>query len=457
VADAARRAVETNEPFGLGVFSAERARRRAVEVTFWAMPIVSVAAMRRAFFDAGAEYGDVVYWSKPADWRMQITTPNNSTYYLNVTTNLADGPVVVEIPRAEGAGVFGSFNDAWQVPLADYGPEGDDRGAGGKYLLLPPGYDGEVPQGYLVVRSPTFNVYSFARLIPASSSEDDVAAALDLARRIVTYPLAASGSPRPSRHIDRSGELYDGIAPFDLGFFELLAQMLAEEPVAERDLVATAMAASIGIAKGEPFAPDHDMAAALTEGVECAHRELMDSVTNVNRIWPRGQWGVAGGSFGPRTEFTFRAGDTYSTDERAGAYFHGRAPPKHVGAATMYLVSARDRDGDLLYGSATYTLRVPADVPARQYWAVTVYDLRTSSFLIGAPKSSIDSYADLDTNSDGSVDLVFSATPPDGNQANWVYVEPGQPFQLAFRLYGPEPAARDGSWTLDDLVQLGDG
>src|SRR5262245_54809452 len=147
--------------YGLRVFSPERVERRAIELALWGMPIVSTAAMRRAFFAAGAEYGDV-YFSKPADEKFQVTTPNMSTYYANITFNTSEGPVVVEIPPAEGAGIFGSFNDAWQVPAGDFGPEGEDAGKGGSYLLLPPGYGDAVPDGYIPVRLNTFNGYSWS-------------------------------------------------------------------------------------------------------------------------------------------------------------------------------------------------------------------------------------------------------------------------------------------------------
>src|SRR5271163_3346474 len=100
-------------------------QRRAVEAVIWGMPIVSVDAMRQAFFrDAGAKYGDIIYFSKPSDWKFQFTTPNASTRYVYFNFNLKNGPVVLEVPPTVGAGLFGSLLDAWQKPLADVGPEG---------------------------------------------------------------------------------------------------------------------------------------------------------------------------------------------------------------------------------------------------------------------------------------------------------------------------------------------
>jgi hypothetical protein len=81
------------------------------------MPLVSFDAMREAGIrDAGAKYNDIIYFSTPSDWQFQFTTPNASTRYVYFNLNLADGPVVIDVPAAVGAGLFGSLTDAWQVP-----------------------------------------------------------------------------------------------------------------------------------------------------------------------------------------------------------------------------------------------------------------------------------------------------------------------------------------------------
>jgi hypothetical protein len=128
--------------------------RRAVEAAIWGMPIVSFDAMREAFFrDAGAKYGDIIFWSKPSDWKNQTTTPNASSLYVYFNFNSKDAPVVLEFPAAVGAGLFGTILDAWQTPLTDVGPQGEDQGKGGKYLLLSPDFKGEIPTGYIPIRS----------------------------------------------------------------------------------------------------------------------------------------------------------------------------------------------------------------------------------------------------------------------------------------------------------------
>src|SRR5262245_51715818 len=200
------------------------------------MPIVSVHAMRHAFFqDAGAKYGDIVYWSKPADWRNQTTTPNGSSRYVYFNFNTKNGPVVLEVPPAAGAGLFGSLLDAWQVPMADVGPAGEDAGKGGKYLLMPPGFKEQPPAGYLPVRCATYNGYGLFRAIPEDASDSAVQRAIALIRRLRLYPLSQAASPHEQKFIDMSGELFDGIVRFDESFFVSLAHMLDEEPALPRD------------------------------------------------------------------------------------------------------------------------------------------------------------------------------------------------------------------------------
>ena len=188
-------------------------QRRAIDAAIWGMPIVSMNAMRQAFFrDAKAKYNDIVYWSEPSDWRNQTTTPNGTVRYVYFNFNTKTGPVVVEIPPAVEAGLFGSLLDAWQTPLIDVGPRGEDQGKGGKYLLLPPDFKGEAPSGYIIVRAPTYNGYSLLRAIPKSSSAADVSNTIALVKEMRLYPLANAGNPPQQRFVDMTGKLFDGIA-----------------------------------------------------------------------------------------------------------------------------------------------------------------------------------------------------------------------------------------------------
>src|SRR3954470_2416932 len=134
---------------------AERAtHRRAIEAVIWGMPAVNYDLMRQAMLRVtNAKENDIVFWSKPADEKNQTLTPNPDSIYLMCFYNTKIvGPVVLDVPPAEGGSFAGNIVNAWQMPLEDAGPDGADAGKGGKYLLLPPGYKEKVPDGYIVLK-----------------------------------------------------------------------------------------------------------------------------------------------------------------------------------------------------------------------------------------------------------------------------------------------------------------
>ena len=114
----------------------------------------------------------------------------------------------------------------------------------------------------------------------------------------------------------------------------------------------------------------------------------------------------------------------------------------------------RDSDGVLLDGSSLYRLRVPKEVPARDFWSAIVYSMKTKGFIENASKVGISSYekVELKANPDGTIDLYFGPKPPEGMESNWLPT--GEPFFLIFRLYGPEKALFEKTWTMPDLEKV---
>jgi hypothetical protein len=362
---------------------------------------------------------------------------------------------VIDFPAAVGAGLFGSIMDAWQVPLTDVGPEGEDEGKGGKYLLLPPDFKGESPAGYIPLRFATNNGYAAFRAIPKTRSEEDTAKALALVKQLRLYPFAQTASPPAQRHIDITGKLFEGIATMDDTFFDSLAKMVNEEPVQTRDLVAMGQLRSLGIEKGKAFKPDAQTRAILKKAAAEAHAGFMDAATRITPYWPSAKWGSAPYlATGVSTGFTFQTGDLLNADNRGALFFFACAVPKELGAATMYLVAAKDATGAALEGAKSYRLNVPPNVPAKQFWAVTVYDLETAAFIRESPKVEINSYQDLQKNADGSVDVFFGPTAPAGKESNWIHTAPGKTWVAAFRFYGPEPAIKDKTWIMGDIEPI---
>jgi hypothetical protein len=429
----------------------------ALQAAVWGMPIVSMEAMRQAFFrDAQAEYGDVLYWSEPADWKLQLTTPNASSRYVWIQFNTHGGPVVLDLPAAVGAGLFGSINDAWQVPVVDVGPAGEDAGKGGKYLLLPPDYQGEVPSDHIAVRLATYNSYAALRAIPEGSTEADVQRALALVRKISVYPFSEEqASPPHQELIDMTGKLFDAIVRFDASFFASLARMLNEEPALARDAEILKQLELLGIQKGKEHAPEGAMQLLLNSAARDAQAHFMRQLPLAGTaFWADRKWRLPS-DVGMRTGFSFVEAGELDIEQRALMFFLGCAPPAKLGKASVYLAAYVDRAGQVLSGDSTYTLHVPANVPARQFWAATVYDATTAAFVRESPRVEINSYDQrVQKSPDGSVDLYFGPTAPPGHETNWIPTPSGHRWFMLFRLYGPAPALHDQSWKLSDLEML---
>lgn len=430
--------------------------RRGVEVAIWGMPIVSVDAMRQAFFrDARAKYGDIVYWSKPADAKFQFTTPNASTYYAYFNYNTRQGPLVLEVPAASGGTrLSGSLIGAWQAPLADIGPDGEDKGQGGRYLLMPPAIARRDPPDYIAVPSDTYNGYGLLRVTPASSSESDVAAALNLVKKLRLYPLARTSAPPEQRFIDMAGTLFDGSVRFDDTFFDSLARMVDEEPIQQRDLVAMGQLHSIGIQKGRPFTPDQATRDVLRRAADEAHLTFMENAMVGDPFWPDKHW-LQPAIVGPKTGFAYETGDRLEIDERGMIFFLAFAAPKKLGASSFYVGAFRDNAGDSFRGDRLYRLHVPAHVPAKQSWSATIYDAETSCFIRDSPRLGVDSFDQkIQRNADGSVEVFVGPKPPAGHESNWIYTKPGKHWFSFFRFYGPEKPLFEKSWKLMDFEKL---
>jgi hypothetical protein len=430
--------------------------RRAVEAAIWGMPLVNTDAMRQAYFrDVGAKYNDICYFSKPQDWKFQVTTPNASTNYVYFNFNLKDGPVVVEIPAAVDAGLLGSMVDAWDEPMADIGPAGEDQGKGGRYLLLPPDYKGDAPAGFFPLRYPTYNGYALYRAIRNGTTDADAAAALALVKKLRVYPLAQAANPPEQRFIDIYGKTFDGIANFDERFFESFNRMVQEEPVRQGDMVMMGMLKSIGIEKGKDFKPDAATQSILRSGAQEAQANFIGMLTSYSQPWwPDRKWSPPDPK-GVKTGFTYQTADALDVDARGFANFAAFAMPKKTGTSLVYLFTFRDSRGERLRGERTYTVRIPANVPAKQYWSMIVYAVDTAALIREAPVVTLDSYNQaMQRNADGSVDIYFGPKPPAGKEANWIYTAAGSAFFPAMRFYDPDKPLFDRTWKLPDLEQI---
>jgi hypothetical protein len=439
----------------------ERAiHRRAVEAVIWGMPAVNFDLMLHAFITNGGAANQVPYWSRLLDGTNQSLTPNPDTIYLNpfYDTKLA-GPMVLEIPPAEGGSITGSIDDCWQNALEDVGPAGVDKGAGGKYLILPPGHDGAMPDGYIAIQSDTWQGYALLRSNVKSGSEADVAAAVAYGRQVRFYPLSQAADPPETHFVDLAGKLYDATIPYGVRFFRSLARMVGYEPWLPRDRAMIDPLRTLGIAKGKTFDPDAAtqkilISAALEAQVwlDAHYEEVFDPP-----FYPGGHWALpALPEVAEGMPSLFAAPDAYPTDGRGITYSMAYFSAKHIGVGQYYLMTIRDRDGHPFDGGATYRLRVPPDAPVRLYWSATAYDRNTHALIRDVPRASRASNSpEIVTEPDGSVALWFGPRAPAGREGNWVPTRAEHGFEVLFRIYGPEKAFFDKSWVLPDVEKIG--
>ena len=433
--------------------------RRAVEAVIWGMPVVNYELMYQEMVrKVHGDFNQVLYWSRLLDSNNQTLTPNPDVIYMMPFFNTKEvGPVVLEIPPADGGVFNGSLMDRWQAAIEDVGPGGVDKGKGGKYLFLPPGFDRtKVPAGYIPMPSDTYEGYALLRSVLKSGSEADVAKAVAYARRVKIYPLSQAKHPPETKFVDASGVEFDSTIPYDLSFFESLDRMVQAEPWLERDRAMIDQLKTIGIERGKPFSPDSSTRQILGDAILEA-KAWFDARYDLLPPYYEGKhW------FFPITEemhqsvmADWRVPDSYPVDARGTVYTLAFFSAKHVGQAQYYLLTGKDRDGQPLGGRTSYRLHVPANAPVTQYWSMTVYNRDTHTFIRGARSVGRSSQTPgLKKNEDGSVDIFFGPTAPNGDEANWVPTDPKGRFEVLARFYGPKPPLFDKTWQLSDVERV---
>ena len=179
------------------------------------------------------------------------------------------GPVVLEIPPADDGVFNGSIMNYWQAAIEDVGPGGVDKGKGGKYVFLPPGYKDKVPAGYIAMPSDTYQGYALLRSVLKSGSDADVAKAVAYSKRIKLYPLSQAANPPATTFVDASGVVFDCDDPLRPAASSSRSnEMVQAEPWLERDKAMIDQLKTIGIERGKPFNPDAKTKEILTDAVQ---------------------------------------------------------------------------------------------------------------------------------------------------------------------------------------------
>jgi hypothetical protein len=435
---------------------------RGVEAFLNGVPAASLEALRRGMVGLGALTSQqCVIFDQLMDSNPLFLTGNTDTVYASAILDLdRDGATVVEVPPGCGPG---TVNDAWFRFVVDMGAPGPDRGHGGRYLILPPDHEGDVPEGYFTVTSPSYTNWLILRGLLVDGRPDTAAGIFREGLRV--YPLAAAAHPPVMQFVSGSGRNVNTIHANDATFYEELHSVIDREHLDVVDAETRGLLASVGIRKGHPFAPDERMAGILKDAAAVGNatarslffrpRDPDAYIYDNGSHWKTGfvggdyRWltddGAGGRNLDARTYFFYVA--TVNTPAMA---------LKMVGVGSQYAILDVDRDNDYLDGARTYRLTIPADPPAKDFWSVVAYDPQSRSELrTSQPYPSKNSAKDrLEKNDDGSVDLYFGPSAPKGRETNWIQTAPRKGWFIVLRLYGPLEPWFDQTWRPGELDQV---
>jgi len=422
--------------------------QRGVQAFLTAIPSANLVSMRHGLREIGAVDGTVAISETLLDSKALWLTPNTDTVYAASWIDLKNGPVVIESPPE----CLGIVDDFWFHYVTDLGFVGPDKGKGGKFLFLPPGYKGEVPEGYYVFRPRTFGNWYLSRGFLVDGSPE---ARVDIIKKHTRiYPLSQAANPPEQKFINITGIPHNTILANDYGFFEQVNQLVQDEPNEAMDPETMGLLASIGIEKGKPFAPDARMKKILTESAAVGNATvralLVKPRDKANFYYSDSTWSnplLVGGY-----EYLQQPGVRSLDARTTGFYYYTGSTPamsmKMIGMGSQYAYTFVDSEGKPLDGAKTYEVHLPPNIPAKNFWSMIVYDNQTRSELqTDQPYPSLGSQKkDLVINPDKSVDVYFGPSAPAGKEANWLQTIPGKGWNPMVRLYGPLEPWFDKTW-----------
>jgi hypothetical protein len=422
----------------------------ATQAYLWGIPIASFANLQYYLHQDFKFTQTEFFVFGTLEEKLGVLTANATTPYIGATPDLTKtGPLVVDMPAGSLAGMIDDF---WQRPITDIGLVGPDKGKGAKYLITPPGYKGEKPEGYRVFESPTNNIFLAIRIIEPDPKKG---AALKAAFRI--YPYKDRASAKKGVYTSPPSKYFFG-PPRGMAFWERLHEILNREVVAERDRFFLAMLKRVGIEKGKPYNPTPRQKKLLEEAAFVG--EAMAKANDLAKrstepYWKGANWKIALG-----LDPTQRMKNYDQLDERAEWMYEAVTTSAGMvtttpGVGSIYLAAYADKDGDWLEGGKSYTLHVPANPPAKQFWSIAVYSWDSRTLINNKQKrAGQSSRQDLIKNADGSVDLYYGPKAPKGKEKNWVQTIPGQGWWVYLRFYAPTQAYFDKSWSMGDFKKV---
>jgi hypothetical protein len=457
----------------------------------------SALAIVQGFQSIGINYNEVAIFSELMDSNSLFLTANCDTVYYLAGIDLTKGPMIVEQPPM---GV-GTINDMWFSWVIDVGFPGPDRGAGGKYLIVPPGYDGPLPEGgYFIAHAATNHVLYASRGYLVDDSPEKTVENIKAHMKIYPYvpgsfgtsiATALTGAVRlapdpevpPTKFVEVSGKAFNTIPPADFGFFEMINANVQNEPADSYDVELAGQLAAIGIVHGQDFAPDERMKKILTDAAAVGNafgRALQwqwadrqpDWAYYENSHWWSMLW--QGGANFETPPPLFEDGmfkplpptGARTLDSRTAFYYaYTLDSPGMImripEVGSQYLMAMLDANGEPFDGAKTYMVTLPKDIPAKAFWSFTLYDNQTRSMLQTPqrfPRAGSQSYPSpaAKASEDGSTVIYFAPEKPEGvADGNWIQTDPDKGWFTILRLYSPLPSFFDKTWRPTEIEPVG--
>ena len=423
----------------------------AVHAYTTAIHIASMEAMKKGILQFGPANETALLFEDLMDSRALFLTANTTSVYMMSWLELGNEPMVIETPPD----VLGIIDDHWFKYVADFGRLGPDRGQGGKFLILPPGYEGAVPDGYYAYKANTYGHWVIWRGFQVDGDPQPAVQATKAAVKI--YPLSQKDNPPAMNFVNVSGKEFNTIHRMNEGIFEEINAVVQSEPAFGENPEILGTLAAIGIKKGQEFAPDERMQRILAEaakiGAAIVRTQMAKPRSEYLYKFPGTQW------LNPLAykSYLFEHEGARLLDARGAFHFYatGITPAmsmKIVGKGSQYAIAYSDVDGNTFDGSKTYKFNVPANPPMNDFWSFTIYDNQTRSMLQTDQQfPGIDNNKEgLVQNEDGSWDVYIGPEPPTGFEKNWIQTVPGKGWNTIFRLYGPLDPWFDGEWYPSD-------
>lgn len=461
---------------------------------------VSLYAMRKGFLDAGINDNDFFFPTRMLNCKSLFLTGNADTQYYVTFIDLSKGPMVFHAPPD----ALGVIDDMWFNWVTDFGIPGAERGQGGKYLLVGPGYEGELPEGGFIIRhSRTTRVWVAGRsfLTKDENGIDTPKETIEVIKKTLKlYPyiqggdgtsigsflngeaktLALLSEPKPLRFVEGTGLDMNTIPPNDFGHFEMLDAIVQMESADVLDPELAGQFAAIGIIKGQKFAPDARLRKILNRAVAVGNASARVLGTGAHpdnnfrwygddSAWWMMLWEGGYNFINPPPMITkegvkpFPNTGARKLHSRTSAFYTitGITPAMCMrlpGVGSQYLTGNVDSQNKPLDGSKTYKVVLPKDVPAERFWSLTVYDIQTRSMLQTPqlwPRAGSQSFPTpaATPSADGSTTVYFSPTLPDGVKVgNWIQTDPEKGWFVMLRCYSPSKSFFDKSWRIGEIA-----